>query len=219
VLFMPKDIVSGDFYFMHRNDPYVFLAAADCTGHGVPGAFMSLIGCDKLESAVLQSSDTGTILQLLNKGLKASLRQTAELDSTRDGMDIGLCRINRQTLELHFSGANRPLWIIRKGSNAVEEIKGTKKGIGGHTEDGELFPAQSILLQKGDSIYLFSDGYADLFGGPGNKKMTSRKFREILLGMPHQSLEEQGSTLRSFALEWKGNREQVDDILIIGVRV
>jgi len=219
VLFKPKDIVSGDFYFFDKNERTVFLAAADCTGHGVPGAFMSLIGYERLDDAVQHSSDTSEILTLLNKGIKASLRQSDSDQSTRDGMDIALCAIDTQTRRLKFSGANRPLWIVRKNTAEMEELKGTKKAIGGLTEDEQRFEAQEVQLAEGDTFYLFSDGYADLFGGAEGKKLTTKKFKEILLGIQHLSMTEQGAHLERFASEWRGQTEQVDDILVIGVRL
>jgi len=224
VLFKPKDIVSGDFYWMHKSDGHTLIAAADCTGHGVPGGFMSMIGSEKLNDAALQNSDTGKILSLLNKGIKKSLHQSEEQDTTRDGMDIALCKAaplnppDRGTL-LEFSGANRPLWIIRKGSNEVEEIKADKRAIGGFTEGEQNFQTHSIQLQKGDSFYIFSDGYADQFGGPQGKKLSTKKFREMLLSIQNLSMQEQLKFLDKSLEDWKLDREQLDDVLVIGIRV
>jgi serine phosphatase RsbU (regulator of sigma subunit) len=246
VLFKPKDIVSGDFYFMSQQNGTVFLAAADCTGHGVPGAFMSMIGSEKLNDAVGQSNNTADILKLLNKGIKTSLRQSNELDSTRDGMDIALVAIasmpskggfkeslsnkdinlvsnppleGREAATMQFSGANRPLWIVRKGKTEIEEVKPTKLAIGGFTNDNDDFEAHNIMLNSGDTIYLFSDGYADQFGGAMGKKLTTKKYRELILSLSNKSMPQQEKELNTFIEEWKGNKEQLDDILIIGVRV
>jgi len=219
ILFKPKDIVSGDFYFFYRKEKYVFIASADCTGHGVPGAFMSMIGSEILSDAVSQSSDTSIILNLLNKGIKTSLRQSDSDESTRDGMDIALCSVDVKNNVVQYSGANRPLWIIRNGQTVVEEIKATKKAIGGFTEDNQHFDSFEIKLQQGDTFYIFTDGYADQFNGQTEKKLMTKKFKEILLSIQDKSLNEQDQYLDNFIEDWKAGTEQVDDILVVGVRL
>jgi serine phosphatase RsbU (regulator of sigma subunit)/Tfp pilus assembly protein PilF len=219
VLFKPKDIVSGDFYFFHKTKETIFIAAADCTGHGVPGAFMSMIGSDKLEEAVLQSSDTSEILKRLNQAIKTALRQSDNIESTRDGMDIALCAVNMTDRTMEFAGANRPLWIIRSGQKQVEETKATKHAIAGFTGDDQQFTSHRFSLQQGDTFYIFTDGYADLFGGPKDKKITTSKLKEILLSIQDKTMEEQEHHLNNFAENWKARTEQVDDILIVGVRM
>jgi serine phosphatase RsbU (regulator of sigma subunit) len=219
VLFKPKDIVSGDFYYFHKKEEFVYIAAADCTGHGVPGAFMSMIGSDKLEGAVSESSDPSEILSLLNTGIKTSLRQSDSDESTRDGMDIALCSIDTVNRIVKYAGANRPIWIIRKGQTLIEEIKATKKAIGGLTEDKQHFDSFEITLKQGDTFYLSTDGYADTFNGRTDKKLTTRKFKEILLAMQDETMQEQEKQLDNFIEEWKAGIEQVDDILVIGVRL
>jgi serine phosphatase RsbU (regulator of sigma subunit)/CheY-like chemotaxis protein len=220
ILFKPKDIVSGDFYFFHKGKKSVCIAAADCTGHGVPGALMSMIGSEKLNDAVQISSDPSEILNRLNRGIKTSLRQTESANSTKDGMDIAFCDIDVKSRIIKYAGANRPLWIIRNSiPAAVEEIKGTKKAIGGYTEDDQHFSNHEVQLQKGDSIYIFSDGYADTFGGEFGKKLMTRRFKEILLGIRDKSMAEQETYLDNFIENWKAGEEQVDDILVIGVRL
>jgi len=218
VLYKPKDIVSGDFYFFHKpaKTELSLIAAADCTGHGVPGAFMSMIGSEKLNEAVIQSNDTGVILKLLNNGIRNSLHQNEEQGTSRDGMDIVLCALQGNTL--NYSGANRPLWIIRKGATEIEEYKPTKKAIGGFTEEGQLFDSTEIKLKTGDTVYLFSDGYADQFGGEQGKKLTTRKFKELLLSLSDKDMDTQHHELDAFIENWKSNREQLDDILVIGIR-
>ncbi|MEK6615673.1 MAG: SpoIIE family protein phosphatase, partial [Bacteroidota bacterium] len=168
VLFKPKDIVSGDFYYFHKNEKSVFIASADCTGHGVPGAFMSMIGSEKLDDALAHSTDTSEILSLLNKGIKSALKQseTDEL-ATRDGMDIALCSVDTNARVVKYAGANRPIWIIRNGQTIVEEIKATKKAIGGFTEDSQHYDTHEIKLHQGDTFYISTDGYADTFGKGG----------------------------------------------------
>ena len=219
ILFKPKDIVSGDFYFFHKNSQSVFIAAADCTGHGVPGAFMSMIGSEKLEDAIYQSNNTSEILKKLNKGIKTSLRQSDSDESTRDGMDIALCSVDTQNIIVKYAGANRPLWIIRNGQTNVEEIKATKTAIGGLTEDNQHFDTHEIKLQQGDTFYICTDGYADQFSGQDGKKLMTRKFKEILVSIQNKTMQEQEKHLDNFVENWKAGAEQVDDILVIGVRL
>jgi serine phosphatase RsbU (regulator of sigma subunit)/Tfp pilus assembly protein PilF len=219
VLFKPKDIVSGDFYFFHKNDKTVFIASADCTGHGVPGALMSMIGSEKLVNALGYSTDTSEILKHLNKGIKVSLQQTGSNDSTRDGMDIALCSVDTANRIVHYSGANRPIWIIRKDRVEIIEIKPTKKAIGGFTEDDQHFDSHEIELQEGDTFYIFTDGFADQFGGTHGKKIMTKKFKEILLSIQDKSMQDQERFLDDFVEKWKSGIEQVDDILVIGVRL
>ena len=255
VLYKPKDIVSGDFYYFQAHPrplplggenekqqvlpngedlggALFFIASADCTGHGVPGAFMSMIGSDKLEDAVSQSADTSEILSLLNKGIKTALKQSDSNESTRDGMDIALCSVDTNARVVKYAGANRPIWIIRKtplspnsppyqGGDkgmVLEEIKATKKAIGGFTEDSQHFDTHVIQLQQGDTFYISTDGYADTFGKNGKKLMT-KTFKEILLSIQDKTMKEQEQHLDNFIEDWKGGTEQVDDILVIGVRL
>ena len=219
VLFKPKDIVSGDFYFFKKVKGVVFVACADCTGHGVPGALMSMICSEILDEAVLQSADTSKILEQLNKKIKISLQQSDSYESSRDGMDIALCSIDINNRIIKYAGANRPIWIIRNGKKVVEEIKGTKKAIGGFTEENQNFDTHWIKLQEGDTFYMTTDGYGDTFGGKTKKKLTTKKFKEILIGIQNKTLEEQERYLDDFIENWKGDTEQVDDILVIGMRL
>lgn len=219
VLFKPKDIVSGDFYFFHKNEQFIFIASADCTGHGVPGAFMSMIGSEKLEDAVLQTNDTSDILSLLNKGIKVALKQSDSDESTRDGMDIAFCSLNTKNRVVKYAGANRPIWIVRKGQTEIEETKATKKAIGGFTEDEQYFDTHELQLHPGDTFYIFTDGYADQFGGEDGKKLMTKKFKEILLDIQNKTMKEQEKHLDTFVENWRGKREQIDDILVIGVRL
>ena len=218
IMFKPKDIVSGDFYFFHKKNQLIFIAAADCTGHGIPGAFMSMIGSEKLEDAVLQSDDTSEILRQLNYGIKTSLKQSESDESTRDGMDIAICSVDTESLIVRYAGANRPIWIIRKAQTEVEEIKATKIAIGGLTEDSQHFDSHEIKLKRGDTFYISSDGYADQFNDK-NKKILTKKFKEILLDIQDKSMQEQEKYLGDFIESWKVGTDQVDDILVIGVRL
>lgn len=219
VLFLPKDIVSGDFYFYHRKEDSIFLAVADCTGHGVPGAFMSMLCSVKLDEAVKFTSDLSEILIYLNRNIKTALQQTEHLDSSRDGMDIAICKIEKKKSLIHFAGANRPLWILRKNSGYVEELKGTKKAIGGLTDDSQVFEQHKMLFSDGDTFYLSTDGFSDLFGGDYGKKLMSKNFKDLLLRIQKLSMMEQKLYLEDFVNKWKGNIEQVDDILVMGIRL
>jgi serine phosphatase RsbU (regulator of sigma subunit) len=218
VLFHPKDIVSGDFYFFHKKNNFIFIGVADCTGHGVPGAFMSMIGSEKLTEAIAHTSDTSEILKYLNKGIKNSLQQSDSAGSSRDGMDIAMCRIDMENGTVKYAGANRPLWVIRKGNSTVEEIKGTKTAIAGFTGDDQDFQSHEVKLVAGDTFYLTTDGYADQFGGQKGKKIMTRKLKEILIDIQVKPMPDQMNYLENFMENWKTGQEQVDDILIIGVR-
>lgn len=220
VLFKPKDIVSGDFYFMADKGEHVIFAAVDCTGHGVPGAFMSIVGHNLLERIVGEHGITepARILDELNKSISETLRQNELEDNTvRDGMDIALCTYNRKSKVLQFAGAFNPLWMIRGGE--LIEIKADKFPIGNtKLNDTNKFRNHEIKLQKGDTIYVFSDGYCDQFGGPDGKKFKASNLKQLLLKSQHLDMDEQFHLLNSNIESWRGNHEQVDDILVIGTR-
>jgi serine phosphatase RsbU (regulator of sigma subunit) len=218
ILYKPKDIVSGDFYWFSRTSEKILIAAADCTGHGVPGAFMSAIGSEKLNEAVIQTDDVSDILKGVNIRMKKVLHQSEKKDSTRDGMDIAICAFNKEMTQLEYAGANRPIWIVRNGIAIIEEIKATKAAIGGYTVDEQEFIKHEISLEKGDTVYMFSDGFADQFNLNG-KKLMAKKFKEAILSIMHKSMQDQKSYLDTFIEAWRGEMEQTDDILVIGVRV
>jgi serine phosphatase RsbU (regulator of sigma subunit) len=219
ILFKPKDIVSGDFYYFKKKTGSLFIAACDCTGHGVPGAIMSMIGYEKLEHAVNDNSNVSSILTHLNKSIKDSLRQSDEKNSIRDGMDVALCEIDPKNKLLKYAGANRPLWLIRKGGSEIEEIKATKKAIGGTTGFEQNYNMHTLDVEEGDTFYLFSDGYADQDGGEKGKKLMTKNFKNLLLEIRNRSMRDQEMFLQNFADQWRGKHEQLDDILVIGIRI
>ena len=218
ILYLPKDIVSGDFYtFSFRNEK-VILAAADCTGHGVTGAFMSMIGSSQLNQIVNERGITqpAKILNHLNTGIVEALKQNPT--EVNDGMDIALCSLDLTTKKLEYAGANRPLWLIR--DSEWNEIKPDKLAIGGfRLKEDMSFTNHELQLHKGDIIYLFSDGYADQFGGEDGKKMLSKRFRDKLFSMQSMIMREQEKELLSYFNNWKGTHDQVDDVLVIGIRI
>lgn len=219
VLYKPKDIVSGDFYWMEKVGKKVFFAAVDCTGHGVPGAFMSIVGYNLLKQIVKEENNPGEILNKLSKGVKDTLHQGVEEGTSKDGMDIALCSYDSETYELQFAGAYNPLYLVRDGK--LIEIKADKFPIGGALEDSDYrkYTSHNIQLKKDDTIYIFSDGYADQFGGTKGKKFMVKQFRQLILDIQNKSMEEQKRFLNDTIENWRGAHEQVDDILVIGVRI
>ncbi|MCB0395159.1 MAG: SpoIIE family protein phosphatase [Flavobacteriales bacterium] len=221
VLYRPKDIVSGDFYWIDQKGDVVMIAAVDCTGHGVPGAFMSIMGHSKLNQVVSHLGDkvdAAEILNNLNTEVSNSLKKSSLEESAKDGMDITFCAINLQTRELQFAGAYNPLYLIRDG--IFREVKGDKFPIGIFLGKQTLpFTNHTLKLQENDVFYLFSDGYVDQFGGPRNKKFMSARFKSLLMDIYHLPMEEQSTILEENLDEWRNGSEQVDDILVMGVRV
>ena len=215
---MPKDIVSGDFYWINEKDSKVFLTVADCTGHGVPGAFMSMIGFEILDKII---NDQGIIhpdeiLNILNHGIINTFSRGEEDLLLKDGMDISFCTIDRKKMILEFSGAFHVLYLIRE--NSLLEFHGNRVSIGMGEEDQEgPYTRHVIDLQKGDRIYLFTDGYPDQFGGPRRKKFMYRRFRHLLLSIHQLPMQHQRKILQEQFIEWKGDYFQVDDVLIVGL--
>ncbi|MEW6469217.1 MAG: two-component regulator propeller domain-containing protein [Bacteroidota bacterium] len=220
ILYKPKDIVSGDFYWVREKDGYAMVAAVDCTGHGVPGAFMSIVGYNLLNKAVdeLGKMDAAEILNRVNKGLSETLKQTSEDESVKDGMDVSLCLIDFKAQQMLYAGAYNPLYLVR--NKALQEIEGDNIAIGAYSEDKtKVYTNHKVLLEKGDMIYLFSDGFADQFGGPDGKKFKYNNFKALLLEASPLPMEEQKMLLNGRFESWKGSLEQVDDIMVIGIRV
>ncbi|MCE3278989.1 MAG: rsbU 7 [Bacteroidetes bacterium] len=227
VLYQPKDIVSGDFYWFAKRNNKRFVASVDCTGHGVPGAFMSIIGNTLLNEIVTEKNITkpSEILDELHAGVKTALKQSESENERRDGMDIALCSLNEEGNILEYAGANRPLWIFRKnkgGEEAFEMIKANKFPIGGmelHENEKRRFTNHTIPVEKGDMIYVFSDGYADQFGGPKGKKFMVGNMQKLISDIHEQRVEMQEKALLKAFDDWKGNLEQIDDVLVIGFRI
>lgn len=219
VYFKPKDIVSGDFYWVEKINNLSLYAAVDCTGHGVPGAFMSLVGANGLNSAVREHSISkpSEILDYLNAYVSESLNKSAEDSTIRDGMDMTLCAVDYDKMELQFAGANNPLYLIR--DNEVYITKADKFAIASFKPNEKNYTNHTIKLKKGDVIYVFSDGYADQFGGAKGKKFMYKNFRKLLLEIHQQPMEKQEKILHEEMKNWQGEVEQVDDILVIGLKV
>jgi serine phosphatase RsbU (regulator of sigma subunit) len=218
ILFKPKDIVSGDFYWALEKEGHLYIAAVDCTGHGVPGGFMSMLGVAFLNEITADARllTPAEILDRLRSKILKELGQTGEANESKDGMDISLLRMNLETKETQWSGANNPLWYLMKGE--MKEITADKQPIG-HFPVMKPFTNHNIVTEKDSILYLFSDGYADQFGGSKGKKFKYKQLQEKLLTIRHEPLAEQKRVLDETLRNWKGNLEQVDDILIIGIKV
>jgi serine phosphatase RsbU (regulator of sigma subunit)/Tfp pilus assembly protein PilF len=223
IVYQPKDIVSGDFYWFAEKNGMLIFAVADCTGHGVPGAFMSMIGNDLLTQIVIEKGITSPagILTKLHEGVMNALRQNTGSSETRDGMDIAVVAFDKNRPgSLSYAGALRPLWLIRKGSAELKEYKADKHSIGGtYSEEPRIFSEHSLQLEAGDTFYLSTDGYADQFGGEQGKKMMTKNMKELLLSIRESSMNEQKQELIAHFNAWKKNREQVDDVLVAGFRI
>jgi serine phosphatase RsbU (regulator of sigma subunit) len=220
VYFRPKDMLSGDFYWVEQKGDLVFVAAADCTGHGVPGALISIVNYNLLNKAVLEKelTDPADILNAVNKWLTDSLHQTFQESQVRDGMDVALCVIDRKKGLLSFAGANNPMYLFNKGG--FNQLDGNKFPVGAFVEEHlQQFISKTHRIEKGDTIYLFSDGYADQFGGPKGKKFKYKQLQQLLSSVQSQSMHEQKKVLEQTMTSWRGNLEQIDDILVIGIRL
>ncbi|MGZ3905080.1 MAG: tetratricopeptide repeat protein, partial [Bacteroidia bacterium] len=221
VLYKPKDILSGDFYWIEQNEENVYVAAADCTGHGVPGALMSLVNYNLLNKALLEKNliQPAEILDEVNKSLTVSLHQTYNESAVRDGMDIALCAINKKSGKMQFAGAFNGGYIFKK-DGSVLDLNGDKKPVGAFIEEKiALFTNQDIELQKGDKVYIFSDGYADQFGGVKGKKLKYTNLKKYIAESLDMDMEGQKNHLETRFNSWKGNFEQVDDVLVIGFSI
>jgi len=218
VFFQPKDIVSGDFYWVEQNtaDKSVTFAAIDCTGHGVPGAMLSIVGNTALEKIIHNEKVTqpSAILDRLNDAVYSKLKVQGNREM-RDGMDVAFCKLDREKKVLEFAGANNPVYIVR-GEDVIVH-KGTKRAIG--QKPGAIFHHNEIFLQEGDCVYVFSDGYADQFGGERGKKLGSKEFKRFLVSINNYDMDTQRRFLHENIEDWMSSEEQIDDICVIGMRV
>ena len=237
IYYRPKDIVSGDFYWVDEFDDSVLFAAVDCTGHGVPGAMMSVIGLKLLNQAVQDKrlSVPADILQYLDAGVNSTLRQSYDPSAVKDGMDLAVCNLCYKTLTLQYAGAFNSMCLVRKNiANTYKitstrelffgldmlEIKSDKSPIGSNINDvADVFTNHTLQLQKDDCIYIYTDGFADQFGGPKGKKFKYNQLKEVLVLNAHLPIEEQSDCLDKTFKDWKGKQEQVDDVLVIGIKI
>jgi len=236
LFFAPRDIVSGDFYWAEEKGEMCWFAVADCTGHGVPGAFMSLLGAQALNKVILEADgipNPGAALDQVNNLIENALEKSLHGTDLKDGMDISLCAFNKKTFTLNYAGANNPLWIIRKNTDGKTELGGMPE-LEGVTELVEAKPDKqpigrfawrkpftnnTMQLKPGDTLYLFSDGYADQFGEVTGKKLKIGALKQLLLSKSIEPIVQQGETLATYFENWKGRLEQIDDVCVIGVRV
>jgi len=219
ILYRPLDIVSGDFYWFKQVNNYILIAAADCTGHGVPGAFMSMLGISFLNEIVIGGNERrpDIILNHLRELIKSTLSQTGKEGESRDGMDIALCVIDLETNILEYSGAYNPLYLFRDG--VLLETKADKMPVGIFLAEKESFTHNCIKIEKGDRIYIFSDGYVSQFGGLNSKKFKTKRFKEILTEIHFEPMRKQKELLNDMIVDWQGDHVQTDDILILGIKI
>ncbi len=221
IFFKPRDIVSGDFYWINKSYDKFIIIAADATGHGVPGAFMSMLGIAFLNEIIeleINNITPDEILNKLREKVKTTLKQSGKISETKDGMDMAVCILDQNTLQLQYSGANIPLYIIKKDTNELNEIKPTRQPVGIYPLE-KSFINNSVQLEKGDIIYLFSDGFADQFGGPKGKKFKYKPFKQMLLENANKPMTEQKIIINNEFDTWKKDTQQTDDVLVIGVKV
>ena len=240
LLYKPKDVVSGDFYWLEEDERKAYFCVSDCTGHGIPGAFIALIGTILLNEIFNSKSlkDPNTILDELNRLIQMTLT-ASDGKQMKDGMDISFCVYDKETRVLSYSGANNPLWIISKRKEIVNksngkeesispnissdnhnlfEIKPDKQPVGKYMDDQKPFTLNEVQLEVGDSLHIFTDGYADQFGGERGKKYKYKPFKRFLLTQAEKSMATQKEAIWTEHVEWKGDLEQVDDICVLGVK-
>jgi serine phosphatase RsbU (regulator of sigma subunit) len=219
IIFNPRDIVSGDFYWIGEDEKRYFFTVADCTGHGVPGAFMSTLGISTLEEIITNNENlkANTVLNLLRDKVKTSLHQTGKEGEAADGMDVAFCTLHKNKKVLEYSGAYNPLFIFQDGE--LKEYKADRMPIGIYYGEKESFTNYEIKVQKGDTLYIFSDGFIDQFGGPNGSKYLKHNLKKLLSEIYYKPMPEQRKILEKEFNEWKGTGNQIDDVTIIGVKI
>jgi serine phosphatase RsbU (regulator of sigma subunit)/Tfp pilus assembly protein PilF len=217
ILYKPKDIVSGDFYWALEKGAHLYVAVADCTGHGVPGAFLTMLGTSYINE-ITGRDDLPSPAQILDELRIKFVKELGADGETKDGMDISMVRINYKTREVVWAGANNPLWIIRNAAEEIEEIKPNKQAIG-LMHSPVMFTDHALQLNEGDSLYLFTDGFPDQFGGPLGKKFKYKQLKDVLLANSRLTPGEQKQKLEHVFSEWMGELEQVDDVCVVGIRL
>jgi serine phosphatase RsbU (regulator of sigma subunit) len=223
VLFQPRDIVSGDFYWMSTKSEKTMVAVADCTGHGVPGAFMSILGITFL-NAIVQNDNlqADTILNLMREQVIKALKQTGKDLENKDGMDMAICIIDWGNARIEYAGANIPLILLRSTPSSQHdliEVSPDRMPIGIHASTPKPFTKQTIPIMPGDAIYMFSDGYCDQFGGPELKKFKKKNLIKLLAEIHTLNMTEQRNRLKKNLDDWMGDLPQVDDILLLGIKI
>lgn len=218
VLYKPKDLVSGDFYFFHEDEVNKYIIAVDCTGHGVPGAMMSMLANSIIKEVLLnkKARSASQILYEMDKELYKSINSYSD-EISNDGMDAAVVCLNKKTGRMHFSGALRSVIIVRE--NNVIELKANRYPLGFFSDIDKLFEEQVIVLKPGDEFFLFSDGYADQFGGEENRKFNKRNFKDLLNTIAGMPVEEQEGFLEYALNNWKQDNEQTDDVMVIGIKI
>lgn len=219
LMLLPKDLVSGDFYWFQKYGKYSVLVMADCTGHGVPGGFMSMMGAEMLNQVLIDPEivDAGVALGEIDKRIKNNLNQVGSVRQQNDGMDLALCIFNIEEKVLQYSGANRPLVLVRDHELII--FKPNKFGVGGSIDEVKEFQTQHIEIKKGDAFYMYSDGYPDQFGGPKNKKFMKKKLNSLILEQSSFPMGKQEKVFLDEFNDWKGEMEQIDDVCLIGVKI
>ena len=219
ILYKPRNVIGGDFYFIKKIGNNLIVAGADCTGHGVPGAMLSMLGIASLSEIVYRReiNSTSMVLSEMRREVTNILCRKDTIYDARDGMDISLCKINLSTLELEFSGAYNPVYIIR--GNELMYLKADKIQVGDSITHGRVFTSQTLQLQKNDCLYLFSDGFTDQLGGQSRKKYMAKNFQDLLIKIAQDKMATQKKVLLHTLDQWRGNYDQTDDVMIIGIRI
>ncbi|MBN1145065.1 MAG: SpoIIE family protein phosphatase [Bacteroidales bacterium] len=219
IFYQPREVVSGDFYYIAKRNDYLFVAVGDCTGHGVPGAFMSILGITCLNEIIMHGTylHAGSVLNQMREHVMEALCQTGQDSDQRDGIDIALCMIDLKKGILNFAGAFNPVYIVR--NKIFFEIAGDMMPVGIGAEEELSFANHQYELDANDTLYLFSDGFVDQFGGNAGKKFKYTPFRKLLVEIAHMPVQQQEQRIRQTFNNWKGNHPQVDDVLVFGFRL